>query len=207
MIPVTAVQSFKFLKSSYAANIKTSYLSQNPISDLMVQFKTVIQKFDKQGEKTGWTYIPISAEQAGKINPGVKTSYRVKGRLDHYAIEKVAILPMGDGGFILPLNATIRKGIKKEKGAGLHVHLELDVKPLEIDLEFTECLQDEPKALQTFQSLTKGHQNYFSKWIQSAKTDPTKAKRIAIAVNALAKGMGFPEMLRAQKKRKEGLGL
>ena len=36
---------------------------------------------------------------------------------------------------------------------------------------------------------------------------PTKAKRIAMAVNALAKGMGFPEMLRAHKKEKEQFGL
>lgn len=168
----------------------------------MIHFKTVIKRFDKQGEKTGWTYIEISPKQADVINPGVRTSYRVKGRLDEYAIEKVAIMPMGDGGFIMPLNATIRKGIKKQKDAMLEVRLEVDKEPIQVDAEFMDCLKDEPKALATFQSFPKGHQNYFSKWIESAKTEPTKAKRIAMAVNALAKGWGFPEMIRANKKEK-----
>ena len=89
----------------------------------MVQFTATIKQFDKQGEKTGWTYIPVSAKQADKINPGIKTSFRVKGLLDNYGIEKVALLPMGDGSFIMPLNASMRKGIKKQKGAKVQVKI------------------------------------------------------------------------------------
>ena len=173
----------------------------------MVRFKTIINKFEKQGEKTSWTYIAISDKQADKMNPGVKTSFRVKGRLDDYAIEKVAIMPMGDGSFIMPLNATIRKGIKKQKGAEVEVYISVDREPLPIDKDFLDCLHDEPKAAEAFYKLAKGHQNYFSKWIESAKTEPTKAKRIAMAVNALSKGWGFSEMLRANKKEKQQYGL
>jgi hypothetical protein len=172
----------------------------------MVHFTTTIKKFDKQGEKTGWTYIQVLAKEAELLNPGVKTSYRVTGKLDDFAIAKVAILPTGDGSFILPLNAAIRKNIRKGKGDTLQVQLELDKEPLALDPDFLECLQDDPEALHFFQSLAKGHQNYFSKWIESAKTSPTKAKRIAMAVTALSKGMGFPEMLRAQKAEKQKLG-
>jgi len=173
----------------------------------MLHFKTTIQKFNRQGEKTGWTYIVITKEDANQIKPETKVSFRVKGKLDNYAIEKVAILPMGDGSFIMPLNATIRKGIKKQKGAEVTVHLAADNEPVSINADFLDCLHDEPRALKTFHSLAKGHQNYFSKWIESAKTEPTRAKRIAMSVNALAKGMGFPEMLRAHKKEKEQFGL
>ena len=172
----------------------------------MVQFTTIIKKFDKQGEKTGWTYIKVGAKDAERLNPGVKTSYRVKGVLDQFTIEKVAMLPMGDGHFIIPLNAAIRKEIRKSKGDTLQVQLELDKEPLLLDKDFLECLQDEPEALKFFQTLAKGHQAYFSKWIQSAKTDPTRAKRIAMAVVALSRRMGFPEMLRAQKAEKQKLG-
>ena len=34
-----------------------------------------------------------------------------------------------------------------------------------------------------------------SKWIASAKTEETKAKRIVMSVNALSKQMGYPEMI------------
>lgn len=169
----------------------------------MIRFKTTIQQFAKQGEKTGWSYLAIPAKLAEQLNPGVRTSYRVKGKLDAFPVEKLALMPMGDGSFILPLNAGIRKGIKKQKGAEVEAWLEVDKEPLKIDADFLECLQDEPLALKHFQTLTKGHQNYFSKWMESAKTAPTKAKRIAMAVNALARGWGFPEMLRAAKKEKQ----
>lgn len=172
----------------------------------MLQFTAFIERFAQQGEKTGWTYIRITEEQAAQLNPGAKVSFRVKGKLDNQDIERMALLPMGDGSFIMALNATIRKGLKKGKGDLLTVQLELDKEPLTPDADFMECLQDEPTALATFQALAKGHQNYFSKWIESAKTEPTKAKRIAMAVNALGKGMGFPQMLRHQKKENQRLG-
>jgi len=65
------------------------------------------------------------------------------------------------------------------------------------------CLNDEPKALAYFNTLPKGHQNYFSKWIEAAKTIETKTKRITMAVIALAKQMGYPEMIRANKAASE----
>ncbi len=170
----------------------------------MLHFTTIIKQFEKQGEKTGWTYIDISAKQAAILKPGNKVSFRVKGRLDDYAIEKIALLPMGDGNFIMPLNARLRKGIKKQKGADLKVHLEVDAEPVKINADFIDCLNDEPQAVQVFQALAKGHQIYFSSWIEASKTEATKAKRIAMAVNALAKGWGYPEMIRANRKEKVG---
>jgi uncharacterized protein YdeI (YjbR/CyaY-like superfamily) len=69
--------------------------------------------------------------------------------------------------------------------------------------DLMECLNDEPDAFNFFKTLRGSHQRYFSKWIDSAKTEQTKAKRIAQAVNALAKKQGYPEMLRASKIDRE----
>ena len=71
----------------------------------MIQFNAIILKFDQQGEKTGWTYIVIPAATADKIKAGYKKSFRVKGQLNGQAIKQKALLPMGNGDFILPLNA------------------------------------------------------------------------------------------------------
>lgn len=165
----------------------------------MIQFKTTILQFDKKGEKTGWSYIEISERQAEKLNPGCKVSFRVKGQIDDYTLEKVALLPMGDGSFILPVNAVIRKAIKKKRGDSVKVILQLDERALTVCLELLECLADDPQALSFFKSLPKSHQNYFSKWIESAKTLQTKTKRIVMAVNALSTRQGFGEMIRANK--------
>ncbi|MGZ3853604.1 MAG: YdeI/OmpD-associated family protein [Flavisolibacter sp.] len=166
----------------------------------MVRFKALIKKFAEQGEKTGWTYIEIPASTAQKLNPGCKKGFRVKGRIDNYDYSMIALLPMGGGDFIMPLNASMRKEIKKQKGATVQVAMEVDNNEKKPPAELMECLEDEPLALEYFNSLPKGHQNYFTNWINSAKTDPTKAKRIAATLNALNRKWDFGQMIRAMKK-------
>lgn len=140
----------------------------------MVSFKTIIHKFSKKGEKTGWTYIEIAPDIAQELKPGMKKSFRVKGLLDDYIITRVALLPMGDGSFIMPLNATIRKGIRKKEGAMLSVKLQVDETVLTLDQDLLICLEDEPIAINEFNKLPPSHKNYFSNWVNSAKTEPTK---------------------------------
>ena len=169
---------------------------------IMIQFIVTIQKFGKQGEKTGWTYIEIPSDIAEQINPGIKKSFRVKGKLDQHRISGVSLLPMGDGKFIMALNAAMRKGIGKRQGAKLDVQLEVDKKAYQLNKDFMECLADEPDAAAFFQSIPRSFQHYFSKWIDSAKTEATQTKRIAQAVSALARKMNFPEMIRSLQKNK-----
>ncbi len=172
----------------------------------MVSFTATILKFDKQGEKTGWTYILIPFKIANKLNPGVKKSYRVKGKLDEFKIEKVALVPMGEGDFIMAINATMRKGIGKTKGATINVQIELDTSQIKVPPALLVCLQDEPAALKYFNSLPQGHRNYFTKWIQSAKTEPTKVKRITMVVKTMVRKMDFGAMLREERDERRMLG-
>ena len=165
----------------------------------MVRFTAAIKKFDSQGEKTGWTYIEVPAAVAKKMNSNNKKGFRVKGKLDNYQFSMIALLPMGGGDFIMALNAAMRKAIKKQKGATVQVSMEVDTNEIKPPAELIECLQDEPEALGYFKGLTKGHQNYFTNWINSAKTEPTKAKRIAATINALSRQWNFGQMLRAMK--------
>jgi len=172
----------------------------------MFFFTTTILKFAQQGEKTGWTYIVVPSSIAAKLNPGVKKSYRVKGKLDDFKIEKLALIPMGKGDFILTVNANIRKGIGKRKGATVQVQLEIDHSPILPPAELMECLKDEPEALKYFNSLPPGHRNYFTKWIESAKTEPTKTKRIALVIKTMVRKMDFGAMLREERDERKMLG-
>lgn len=165
-----------------------------------VKFSSTIEKFGAKGEKTGWTYLIILADIARKIKPGTKQSFRVKGRLDNFSISGVALLPMGQGDFMMPLNAALRKGIGKRNGAMLQVYIEEDESEYKLNAEFMECLKDEPEALNFFNSLSGSHQRYYSKWIDSAKTDATKAKRIAQSITGFLMKRGFPEMLKWNKQ-------
>ena len=168
----------------------------------MLQFTATIKRFKEQAEKTGWTYIEVPASLATQLMPGNKKGFRVKGYLDNCPIESISLLPMGGGNFILTLNATIRKQIRKNIGAELKVKIDVDKKPVTPPEELIECLADEPKAMERFNQLTKSHQNYFTQWIKQAKTPPTKAKRIAASINSLAAGLGFVEAIRSLRKDK-----
>ena len=165
----------------------------------MVEYNTVILKFSDKGEKTGWTYIEVPADIATRIKPGCKKSFQVKGWLDGFPIEKINILPIGGGSFILALNAQLRKGIRKKEGAALRVQLESDTSEFEYPADVMECFEEEPEALSYFNKLPGSHQRYFIKWIGSAKTDPTRTKRIAQTINACARRMGYGEMIRSLK--------
>lgn len=166
----------------------------------MVQFNAAIKKFDRQGEKTSWTYIEVPAAIAQKLNPNNKKGFRVKGRLDDFKFSMIALLPMGGGNFIMALNAAMRKAIKKQKEATVKVKMKMDTNEIKPPAELIECLQDEPEALNYFNGLARGHQNYFTNWINSARTDTTKAKRIAATLDALNKKWNFGQMARAMKK-------
>ncbi|MDE3249718.1 MAG: DUF1905 domain-containing protein [Bacteroidota bacterium] len=171
----------------------------------MLRFNTTIEKFGEQGEKTGWTYIRITAKQAQQLKPDNKKSFRVKGKLDAHAISGVALIPMGGGDFIMALNTSMRKAIGKKKGDKLTVQLATDEKLPVINKTLLTCLADEPIAAAAFNKMPRSHQLYYSRWIESAKTESTQAKRIAMTVSALLKKMNFGEMLRAAKKDREEL--
>jgi hypothetical protein len=168
----------------------------------MIAFTATLLKFDKKGEKTSWTFVEISAAQAKKLKPDTKVSFRVRGSLDSHAIKQVALMPMGDGAFILPVNGAMRKAIGKKVGDKVKVTLDADESTIVLSRDLMACLKDEPGALAAFKKLPGSHQKYFSRWVESAKTSNTKTKRIVMTVEAMAKKMDFGAMLRAERDKK-----
>jgi hypothetical protein len=165
----------------------------------MIRFETTIKKFGSKGEKTGWTYFEVPADLAQKLKPGNRKEFKVKGKLDAHPVKRTSLLPMGGGVFIFVLNAGLRKALGKREGAMLKVSLEEDKSPFIFNKDLLACLNDEPGARDFFHSLTGSHQRYFSKWIDDAKTETTRANRIARTINALVRKIGYPEMLREAK--------
>jgi hypothetical protein len=168
---------------------------------MRIAFSAVLQRFDKQGEKTGWTFIAVPGKTAEKIKPGTRRSYKVRGKIDSHHVKGLSMMPVGGGDFIIPINAAIRKAIKKQKGANVGLELEEDTAEYKINKELLACMEDEPLALEHFNSLLPSHQRYYSKWIETAKTDPTRTKRIAMTVNAMLLKIDFGEMLRMERDK------
>jgi uncharacterized protein YdeI (YjbR/CyaY-like superfamily) len=69
--------------------------------------------------------------------------------------------------------------------------LEEDIEKIAIAPQMLECLKDEPLACKYFEELPTAHQNWFSNWVKTAKTEITVAKRIAVVVKACSQKNGF----------------
>ncbi len=167
----------------------------------MINFTTTILKFEKKGEKTGWTYLEIPGDIVQKLFPRNKFIFRVKGKIDDYAVKQVALLPIGNGRFIMALNKAMRAGIGKKYGDVVELKIEIDKSQILISPELLDCLNEESEALKNFNKLVPSHQRYFSNWVKEAKTFETKAKRIALTINALLKGYHYGEMIKEQRRK------
>nr|WP_294895442.1 YdeI/OmpD-associated family protein [uncultured Pedobacter sp.] len=169
----------------------------------MIKINAIIEQFGEKGEKTGWTYLDISQEIANELKPNCKVSFRVKGLIDRVAFSGIALAPMGEGNFILPLKKELQKRIGKRKGAtvALEIAEDKDFK-IEMPEDLKTCLKDVEGTFQQFCTLPMSHQNYYFNWINAAKTDTTRVKRIAQTLEAMELKMNFGEMVRYNKSKK-----
>ncbi len=150
----------------------------------------------------GWIHIIVPAKIASKIHSEDKKGFRVKGKIDNYFFSGIGLLPAGEGDYFMALSASIRKKLMKKQGDKVSVQLQQDEAEYKLPEIFTSCLDDEPEALEFFNTLSKGHQRYYGNWIGSAKTDDTKVKRVAEAISALYSKQHFGQMMQYKKANK-----
>lgn len=149
----------------------------------LIDNKYLLEKFQGKG---GWTFdrIPEIPQDKHAYFGWVK----VRGTIDGFEIRKYHLMPMGNGQLFLPVKAEIRKKIKKQEGDHVHVILYPDNEPLETPEEMLICLNEEPKALAFFKSLSESEQKFYIQWIYSAKKEETKINRLAKTINRLLEG-------------------
>lgn len=167
----------------------------------MPAFKTIIQKFGNNKDKTGWSYVEMPVDVWKKLKLKNRREFRVKGFIDDVKIERLSCMPAKEGHFIIPLNAELRKKLGKNEGAMLNLKIEVDNSPALQSAELMECLNEDEVALKQFNSLLLSHKNYFHRYVYTAKGAATKAGRIVNVINAMHKKQNFGEMIRSLKKK------
>ncbi len=172
----------------------------------MIHVEKTLERYKYKGEKSGWTFVKISADEAHSLKPNNKKSFRIKGSIDKLVIKQLALIPIGEGQFILPVNGSHRKVLKKEAGDNVLIAIEEDNSELENSADLLACLEDEPRAEAFFNTLSKSHQRYFSTWIEGAKTIETKTKRLSQSLSGLSNEMDYGQMVRFFKKKKDENG-
>jgi Domain of unknown function (DUF1905) len=168
----------------------------------MITFEAVLKKLGNQGEKTGWIYISIPAEIAQEIKPNNRKTFKVKGGLDKLVIEKVSILPIVEIGFILAVNAAMRKELNKKEGDTIVVSIEEDDDIEKLSQTLLDSINNAPEAVEYFTKLPPSHKVAYSNWVKSAKSEFVIANRIASVIKACTLKMSYSDMMKANKEGK-----
>lgn len=126
-----------------------------------------------------WHYVEFPYDVQEEFN--TRGSFRVKCLLNGAPADR-ALMPTKSGYHIIILGGDLRRAAKVKKvGDPVHVELWADPEPNKIDIpeELEETLDFMPEMKAAWQKLTPGMQRSMCYWVASAKTVPTRAKRIA----------------------------
>lgn len=159
-------------------------------------FELKLEILDLTGEKEGWVCGIIPSVLAQQLNPNVMKTYRIRGKIDTMEIEQKAIIPIGEGDYILPFNAEMRRCLRKKEGDKVLVEVEVDHRPYPLSEDLLACIEMDDRATEHWETLTPSHKKYFSNWVEQAKTIETKTKRITRSLFGLAHKMDYGEMMR-----------
>ncbi len=97
------------------------------------------------------------------------------------------------GEFLVGFNRAVRESAGVAAGDTVTLELELDTAPREVDIPraLADALASDPGAQAAFDGLAFTHRKEFARWIEEAKREDTRQRRVFQAV----------EMLRAGKTR------
>ncbi|HEV2139541.1 MAG TPA: YdeI/OmpD-associated family protein [Nitrososphaerales archaeon] len=114
---------------------------------------------------------------------GIKARLRVKGTIDAVPF-KGTLLPSGSGRHFVVVKKEVRDRIGKTAGDVATVEFDLDTVPVRVPIpkDFDSALASAPKAKAEFQAMAPSHKKAYVTWIESAKAQETRTRRIAKAV-------------------------
>lgn len=143
---------------------------------------------ERMSGKFAWSYVEFPHDVQELF--GKRGEVRVKTVINGVAADR-ALMPTKSGYHILVFGGDLRKkaGIKKP-GDVVRVELWLDPEPDRINIpeELAETLDFMPELKKIWDKLTPGMQRNVCYWVGSAKTTPTRAKRIADVMQKLESG-------------------
>jgi hypothetical protein len=94
------------------------------------------------------------------------------------------------GEFLLGLNRAVRQEAGVEAGDTVEVELELDTAPREVEVPeaLANALAEDSRARAAFERLAYTHRKEYASWIEEAKRDETRQRRVAQTLERLRQG-------------------
>ena len=94
------------------------------------------------------------------------------------------------GEFLLGLNRAVRQEAGVEAGDTVEVKVELDTTPREVEVPeaLANALAEDAEARAALDRLAYTHRKEYARWIDGAKRDETRQRRVAQALEMLRQG-------------------
>ena len=94
------------------------------------------------------------------------------------------------GEFLVGLNREVREGAGVQAGDTVTLALRLDTAPREVEVPeaLAQALDADPAARAAFEKLAFTHRKEFARWIEEAKREQTRDRRVAQALDMIRAG-------------------
>jgi hypothetical protein len=131
--------------------------------------------------------VVLDGEQVALVGEGAKR-FPVTATVNGYTWRTTVTRMRGE--FLLGLNRAVRQEAGVEAGDTVEVELELDTAPREVTLPeaLADALADDAEARAAFDRLAYTHRKEYARWIEEAKRDETRERRVAQALEMLREG-------------------
>ena len=131
--------------------------------------------------------VVLDDDQAAAVGEGAKR-FPVVATVNGYTWRTTVTRMRGE--FLLGLNRTVRQEAGVEAGDTVDVRLELDKSPRQVEVPkaLATALAEDPDAHAAFDRLAYTHRKEYARWIDDAKRDETRRRRVAKAIEMLRQG-------------------
>jgi antitoxin component of MazEF toxin-antitoxin module len=131
--------------------------------------------------------VVLDDEQVAVVGEGAKR-FPVVATVNGHTW-RTTVARMG-GQFLVGLNRAVRQEAGVEAGDTVDVELELDTAPREVEVPqaLADALAADDEAREAFDRLAYTHRKEYARWIEEAKRDETRRRRLAQALEMLRQG-------------------
>ncbi len=140
----------------------------------------------------GWVCLNLPKYASGKL--GSRGRVPITGSINGFPI-RTSAFPVAGRTHMILVNKDMQQGANVGAGDRVNVVIEVDTKPrtVKVPADVKKALARSPAAKAAFEKLSYTHRKEYVRWIEDAKKDETRARRIQKAVATLSRRTRTPE--------------
>jgi hypothetical protein len=140
-----------------------------------------------RGPNGAWTFLAVPFDVAAAF--GSRARVAVRGTINGAPFRN-SLLPNGDGTHSMPVNKDLQALAGARAGDTVAVVMDVDREPrtVTVPADLYAALEKAGSLAERFASLSVSHKREFLDWIESAKKEETRSRRIDKTLEMLAAG-------------------